>query len=239
MIVVIPDGWTSYGGSQWVDSPVCGSFERYVLHDVIDHVDANYRTIPESRSRGVFGFSSGGIGAWNIGSSHPETFCALAMISGDSLLDVTHKPIFYEYLDSIWPGAPNGPIEGNHACQLVYACSAFYSPNPQNPPFFVDIPVSHPTGELIDEVWERWLSFDPVVNWRNRIDNLRSLRGILLDVGANDDHQLQWGHRILSHHLRQVGIAHLATEHSGNHSGRARERYQVTLQWLSRILERD
>lgn len=46
MIVVIPDGWTSYGCSQWVDSPVNGYFEQYLLHEVVKHVDQNYRTRP-------------------------------------------------------------------------------------------------------------------------------------------------------------------------------------------------
>ena len=63
MIVVIPDGNSRYGCGQWVDSPVTGNFEQYLLHDVIPHVDGTYRTLPAARSRGVFGFSSGGFGA--------------------------------------------------------------------------------------------------------------------------------------------------------------------------------
>jgi len=59
MIVVIPDGWTRLGCSQWVDSPVGGNFEQYLLHDVVAHVDDNYRTLPDPASRGVLGFSSG------------------------------------------------------------------------------------------------------------------------------------------------------------------------------------
>ena len=166
MIVVIPDGDTRYGCGQWVDSPVTGHFERYVVDEVVDHVDSTYRTLPEPASRGVLGFSSGGFGAWNLASRNPDTFGALAMLSGDSYFDVTHKAFLYDYLTSIWPEAPNGPVEDNPSSHLVYAYSATYSPNPDNPPFFVDLPVAFRSGELITEVWERWLSFDPVVNWR-------------------------------------------------------------------------
>src|SRR5205823_12946649 len=60
LIVVIPDGWSRWGCGQWVDSPVTGNFEQYLVNDVISFADANYRTIPSPRSRGVFGFSSGG-----------------------------------------------------------------------------------------------------------------------------------------------------------------------------------
>jgi len=53
MIVVIPDGVCRYGCGQWVDSPVTGNFEQYVLHDVIPYVDGAYRTIADAASRGV------------------------------------------------------------------------------------------------------------------------------------------------------------------------------------------
>jgi hypothetical protein len=96
--------------------------------------------------------------------------------------------------------------------------------------------VAFPSGELVSEVWDRWLSFDPVVNYRGRLDNLGKLAGILLDVGCYDDYHLQWGHRLLSHHLHQAGVAHEVTEHAGNHGGRSRERYQLTLQWLAGAL---
>ncbi len=179
-IVVIPDGWTRYGCSQWVDSPVCGNFEQYLLDDVVPRVDALYRTIRDPRSRGVLGFSSGGFGAWNLASRHPEVFGAMAVLSGDSFFDLTHKTMLYDYLSSIWPESPCGPVEGNELSQIVYACSASYSPNVDYPPFFVDLPVAFPSGEMIDEIWERWLSFDPVVNCQSRLHDLRRLTGILL-----------------------------------------------------------
>jgi enterochelin esterase-like enzyme len=72
MIVVIPDGWSRWGCGQWVDSPVTGNYEQYVLHDIIPHIDSTYRTIPDASSRGVFGFSSGGFGSWNLSSLHPR-----------------------------------------------------------------------------------------------------------------------------------------------------------------------
>ncbi len=237
MIVVIPDGWTSYGCGQWVDSPVCGNFEQYLLHDVVPRVDAGYRTIRDPGHRAVLGFSSGGFGAWNASSRNPEVFGAMAVLSGDSFFDLTHKPILYDYLSSIWPEPPSGPVEGNELSQIVYACSACYSPNVDNPPFFVDLPVAFPSGELIDETWQRWLSFDPVENCRSRLDNLRRLAGILLDVGVDDEIRLQWGHRLLSRHLQTAGIPHESVEHAGTHGGRSRERFQFALQWLSQVVE--
>jgi hypothetical protein len=239
MIVVMPDGTSRYGCGQWVDSPVTGNFEQYVVHDVVGFADGNYRTIADPRSRGVFGFSSGGFGAWNVVSQHPDVFGAMAMLSGDSFLDMTHKFLPYRFLNSIWPEAPNGPIPGNWLSEIVYDYAACYSPNPDNPPHYVDLPVDFSSGELIQTVWDRWLSFDPVVNVHDRLDNLRKLSGIRLDTGSNDDYDLHWGHRLLSHHLTRAGIAHESIENPGNHGGRANERLQMALQWLSGILHHE
>jgi enterochelin esterase family protein len=238
MLVVIPDGWSRWGCGQWVDSPVTGNHEEYVLRDVISEVDASYRTIAHAASRGVLGFSSGGFGAWNLASKHPDVFGAMAALSADSFLDMTHKFILYKYLDSIWPDPPSGPVEGNFWSELVYDYAATYSPNPENPPYYVDLPVAFPSGELVQEIWDRWLAFDPVVNVHARLDNLRVLSGIMLDVGINDDYNLHWGHRLLSHYLAEAGIPHEYREHAGNHGGRSRESLQVALQWLGDVLAR-
>ena len=145
----------------------------------------------------MLGFSSGGFGAWNLGSRNPDVFGALAMLSGDTFRDMTHKFMPCKSFDSIWPEPPNGPIEGNIWSQLVYDYSANYSPHPDNPPFYVDLPVAWRSGELRQDVWDRWLAFDPVVNVRDRLDDLRKLAGVMLDAGSHDDYNLHWGHRVL------------------------------------------
>jgi enterochelin esterase family protein len=210
-----------------------------VVSDVVAFVDATYRTMPNARSRGVFGFSSGGFGAWHLATRNPDVFGAMAVLSGDSYLELTHKFVLYRFLDSIWPDAPDGPIEGDQWSTDAYNLAGCYSPNPDRPPHYVDLPVAFPSGELIQEVWDRWLSFDPVVNYSDRLTNLAQLSGILLDVGIHDEFNFHWGHRLLSHRLREAGIAHEARENTGDHGGRARERYQVAIQWLSEVLEHD
>jgi len=239
MIVVIPDGNSRWGCGQWIDSPVSGSFGSYVSKDVVSFVDAHYRTLANRRSRGVFGFSSGGMGAWNIVSQNPDVFSAMAVLSADTYLDMTHKVFPYKFFNNIWPNPPDGPIESDDWSMMTYAYSAAYSPNPDNPPYFVDLPVAWPSGELIQEVWDRWLRCDPVENYRDRLDNLRELSGILLDAGFRDNYELQWGHRLLSHRLTEAGITHTFSENPGNHGGRADERLQVALRWLSDTLEHD
>ncbi len=139
MIVVIPDG-----DSTLRLRPVGGLAGDRVLR-AVRHPgrDPATSTSPtgrsrRQRSRGVFGFSSGGFGSWNLASRNPDVFGAMAVLSADSWLDMTHKFMLYKYLDSIWPEAPNGPVEGNFWSEIVYDYSATYSPNLDNPPFYVD-----------------------------------------------------------------------------------------------------
>src|ERR1700758_2382060 len=40
--VVFVDAWTSYGGSQFVDSPATGNYHTYLCTDVVPFVDERY-----------------------------------------------------------------------------------------------------------------------------------------------------------------------------------------------------
>ena len=237
MIVVMPDGWSAFGCSQWVDSPVNGNFEQYVTQEVVAHVDRQYRTLASASSRGVFGISSGGLGAWHLGSRNPDVFSGMALLSADSYFDLTHKQWLYTYLHRVFPHEPHGPVNGEEYSWLAYGLGSCYTPNPAKPPYYVDLPIEFPSGKVIPELWERWLSYDPVVSWRERVENLRRLRGILLDAGYNDQYDLHIGHRLLSRDLTAAGIAHDVVEHDGTHTSRLNERIQKALGWFSSVLE--
>ena len=62
-LVVFVDAWTSYGGSQFLDSPGVGNYHTYLCDEVVPFVDERYRTLAEARHRGITGKSSGGYGA--------------------------------------------------------------------------------------------------------------------------------------------------------------------------------
>src|SRR5258705_5871912 len=61
-IVVYVDAWTSYGGSQFVDSPGTGRYHSYLCDEVVPWVDARYRTLPGAAHPAIMGKSSGGVG---------------------------------------------------------------------------------------------------------------------------------------------------------------------------------
>src|SRR5919199_2059670 len=57
VILVAVDGFTRFGGSQYLDSAANGRYEDYVLKDVVAHVDARFRTLPRPTSLGIAGKS--------------------------------------------------------------------------------------------------------------------------------------------------------------------------------------
>ncbi len=66
MIVVTAPGQHRFGGSFYVNSPVTGNWEDLIVTDIVGYVDTHYRTLAQSASRGIAGYSMGGYGALRI-----------------------------------------------------------------------------------------------------------------------------------------------------------------------------
>ncbi len=54
-IVVWVDGWTSLGGSQFLDSSATGRYHTYLCDEVVPWVDSHYRTLSGREHRGIAG----------------------------------------------------------------------------------------------------------------------------------------------------------------------------------------
>ena len=65
----------------YVNSPVTGNWEDYILDEVIPLIDDTYRTKKSSESRGICGFSMGGFGSLNLALRHPDVFGAVYSMS--------------------------------------------------------------------------------------------------------------------------------------------------------------
>ena len=92
MIVVMPDGFTRYGGSQYLDSRATGRYGTHIAEELVSHVDRGYRTIPGRDHRAVAGKSSGGYGALSLAMRHPGVFGAVACHSGDMYFEYCYLP---------------------------------------------------------------------------------------------------------------------------------------------------
>jgi enterochelin esterase-like enzyme len=252
MIVVLPDGFTRLGGSQYLNSDATGQYEDHLLQEVIPTVDDAYRTRTEAGYRAIGGKSSGGFAALVLGMRHPDTFGAIACHSGDMNFDYCYKPDFpkfinaaqrngvdsYErlaaWLDAFSPKMYPKPPAFFDMLHIP-AMAACYSPNPEAPTGF-DLPVDCFTGKLIPAVWSRWLEWDPVemIEQQPYADALRRMKLVYLDCGNRDEYALHLGARILSQRLTELNINHHHEEFDGGHRS-TQFRYDVSLRMISEV----
>ena len=88
-ILVAPYGSTgAFTDKEWANGVRPHErWETYVAHDVVQAVDARYRTIRARWARALVGLSEGGYGALNIGLHHPSEFQVLESWSGYVVAD--------------------------------------------------------------------------------------------------------------------------------------------------------
>ena len=247
-ILVAVDGFTRFGGSQYLNSPANGRYEDYVVRDVVAHVDARYRTLAQAASRGIAGKSSGGYAALVLGMRHAAVFGAISAHSPDCYFELCYKPDFPKLLRAIGRhGSAEAVLEAFLALEKkpgelfgalsVAAMAMAYSPNSQRPPYYFDLPFHPYTGELEAAVWERWLAWDPVSLVGQHAAALRELRVLFFEAGTRDEYQLQYGARILARRLDALGVRYLHEEFDDSHS-RTHYRYPAALARLAGALAR-
>jgi enterochelin esterase-like enzyme len=76
-IFVAITGYNKYHGSFYVNSPVTGRWEDFIVKEIVPLIDSRYRTLAKREARGLAGFSMGGMGALNLGLSHSDLFSSL------------------------------------------------------------------------------------------------------------------------------------------------------------------
>jgi len=234
MIIVIPDGNNKYGGSCYTNSEVTGNNEDYIVQDIVSYIDAHYRTIPSRDSRAIGGSSMGGDGAMKLAMKHPDMFSAVAA-HGPLLYFEAMKPMIPLVIAEN-PDGMMGPSVEKLATSLIYAMAAAFSPNTENPPFYVDLPFEYPGGEIIDSVWNRWLEHEPFTMLSTYGDNLASLRGIHFEAGDKDEFGCNYSVEAFHQALAAVGIEHEYAIYDGGHSDKFYDRLPILVKFLSDVL---
>lgn len=216
-VVVFVDCWTRYGGSQYLDSPGTGRYLSYLCDEVVPFVDARYRTLAHREHRAITGKSSGGYGAMVVPMLRPEVFGGFGTHAGDALFETCYLPAFRESVrllreryqgsfELFWKKLYEGPAlakpeEG--ALLNDWCMAACYSADPDGS---VRLPYDTATGELVPEVWARWLERDPVRMAKQHGDALRSMRAIYVDAGRSDEFYLELGALAFKRELEALGI---------------------------------
>ncbi|MGZ6122030.1 MAG: alpha/beta hydrolase [Vulcanimicrobiaceae bacterium] len=247
-LLVIVDGFTRLGGSQYVDSVHNGAYATYVTRDVIGHVDRNYRTIAQEGGRAVLGKSSGGFGSMYLAMQYPGTFAAFASHSGDSYFRYAHPPAFPTVQRTLekfdWNIArfvehfekQNKRPQTDYETMEMLGYAAAYSPRSATA-FDLELPFDRKTGALDDAIFARWLAYDPVEMAASKQQELSRLRLRYLDCGRRDEYGLDIGARVMAARLREFGLSVQHEEFDDDHRN-VGYRYEVSLPALARVLER-
>lgn len=248
-VVVFVDAWTSYGGSQFVNSAATGPYMDYLCDEVVPFVDARFPTAASRDHRGITGKSSGGYGAMMVPMLRPDVFGGLASHAGDALFEACYQPEFPQTArllrdrfegsyDVFWESvrtADRFDFAAFGHPMNTYAMGACYSPDESQPGKAL-LPFDVETGRLVPEVWERWLEWDPVRVAPRRMEALASMRHVYLDAGKSDEYFLDLGATAFSKELKAGGIEHELVLFDGKHGG-LQYRYPKAIADLVRALE--
>jgi len=218
-IFVAVDMATPLGCSWYVNSPVTGNWEDFMVHELTPYVDANFRTLPSRDSRGILGDFMGGYGAIRFGMTHPEIFGTVYALhpvgTGSGIFTMYSRPDWklLEHVQSL-DEVKNSPF-GTIFLSIFQASV----PNVKKPPLYVDLQ-GHPAGDSLE--------IDSAVTERLRdnflletmigkyADNLKSLRGLRFDWARNDGNQDHvYANQAFTHKLNEYGIPHEAEEYNG------------------------
>lgn len=241
MILVIVDGHTRWGGSQYLNSTAQGNYADYVGNEIITAVEKRH-PVPRSGIRRIIaGHSSGGFGALRFGMARPGLFDAVIALSPDCDFPTSHWPLLkvagvtnvsLAEINRIERGEE--PLPGNGDLAYALALSAAYAPRG----FFHRGQfewIYDARGNFRSNVWQRWLNNDPLALVRKgKANAFGTNQSVYLDGAAQDEFLANLGARKIFEVLREKPGRCTFYEPPGHHSDHLYERLKRGLGWVFR-----
>ena len=228
LIVVTPSAYTLHKGSMYSNSVTTGDWERFIAEDLVAYMDGHYRTLADRKSRGLAGHSMGGYGALRIGMKRPDVFMSLYSMSACCL-----TPNREPRVDAMAASAAITTREQAEAAAAApgfgpstnLASAAAWSPNPNNPPLFLDLPVKD--GKVRPEIVAKWVANAPLEMLDQHAPALMRYYAVAIDIGTKDS--LLDANRRVHEALTRLRVPHYYEEYDGDHTNRIRERVERNL----------
>lgn len=221
MIVVNPDAYSFFDGSFYSKSATAGDWETFVAGELVAYIDSHYRTLAKRESRGLGGHSMGGYGTLRIAMKNPDVFGAMYALSACCALDKAEPSeqmaTAATYTTRAQVAALKYPNKG------TLARAAAWSPNPKNPPLFLDLPLKD--GAARPEIQARWLENSVVPLLEKYGKNLKRYAAVKFDVGTSDN--LLAANREIDAAMTKGAITHTFETYDGDHNGRIAERLET------------
>jgi S-formylglutathione hydrolase FrmB len=228
LIVVTPSAYTLHKGSMYSSSVTTGDWEKFIAEDLVAYVDSHYRTLADRKSRGIAGHSMGGYGALRIGMKRPDVFMALYSMSACCLTaNRAPRPEAMAASEAIKTreDAEKAASAPGFGPSTNLALAAAWSPNPNNPPLYLDLPVKD--GKVRPDVVAKWAANAPHEMLAEHAPALMRYYAIAIDIGTKDS--LLDGNKQVHDALTRLHVPHYYEEYDGDHTNRIRERVERNL----------
>ncbi|MCO6488464.1 MAG: hypothetical protein J5I98_08610 [Phaeodactylibacter sp.] len=224
MIVVMPNAYNRFKGSMYSSSATIGDWETFVARELVGHIDAHYRTIPEASARGLAGHSMGGYGTIRLGMKYPEVWSAIYLLSPCCMDEGAGNtsPEFMEKMESI---TTVGQLDSAGFFEMAtLASAAAWAPNPARPPFYLDLPFAG--GQVLPGTAAKFSANQTLYVVDQYIHNLKKLKAIGLDAGKQD-YGISGATKRLHELLESYDIPHFYESYEGDHLNRIAERIRT------------
>ena len=221
-ILVAVDMTTPLGSSWYVNSPVTGNWEDFMVQELVPYIDANFRTLPTRDSRGIAGHFMGGYGAIRFGMKYPQVFGTVYAMhpvgTGNGVKILAGLPNW----DLMEKAKTLDDVKKDGYSTIFTSIFQAHVPNPNNPPLYINFPAHRVEGKLvidakIMDLMRNNFFLESLIG--QYADNLKTLRGLKFDWARSDSN---WDHvysnQALTHKLNEYGIVHEAEEYNGTWS---------------------
>ncbi len=224
MIVVMPNAYNRFKGSMYSSSAAIGDWETFVAKELVNHIDANYRTIPGAASRGLAGHSMGGYGTIRLGMKYPEVWSAIYLLS-PCCMDGVLTEVNPEFAKTVEAVTTVDQLDAaNFFVIATLASAAAWAPNPQKPPLYLDLPFAD--GKVLPEIAAKFSANRTLYIIDQYIHNLKKLKAIGMDAGLQD-YGISGATQKLHELLESYGIPHFYESYEGGHLNRIAERIRT------------
>ena len=238
MLLVVCDGKTRWGGSQYLNSAAQGGYETFLCDEIVGAVEKNFPAPAHGVRRIIGGHSSGGFGALRLGGDRQKLFDAVIALSPDSDFPTSHLPLVKvasvanlplaevnKIASGELPVPPNGDITYALGLSAAYAPRGFWHRGEFE--WLYDA-----RGNFRDDVWRRWLDNDPLVIVKKNPRAFGDRQMIYLEGAAQDQFAANIGARKIYEVLQARPARCTFYEPPGRHSDHVRERLQRGLAWV-------